>query len=141
MRQIVAPINSDARADEILQLVARALPEVELVSDDVLDRAVLPPTNIQDTARCDGGCRLGHLPVRPRQLEGSASIYFRHADFKGSVISSLVGALEVDDEVDCLVGVEAKGAIGVDTNDRAVGSIETALVVDVRVVLKPGEQG
>jgi SEC-C motif len=35
--QIVASVNSDARADEILQLVARALPDAELVSDDVLD--------------------------------------------------------------------------------------------------------
>ncbi len=35
--QIVASVNSDARADEILQLVARALPHAELVSDDVLD--------------------------------------------------------------------------------------------------------
>ena len=35
--QIVASVNSDARANEILQLVARALPDAELVSDDVLD--------------------------------------------------------------------------------------------------------
>lgn len=35
--QIVASVNSDARADEILQLVARALPDAELVCDDVLD--------------------------------------------------------------------------------------------------------
>jgi hypothetical protein len=35
--EIVASVNSDARADEILQLVARALPDAELVSDDVLD--------------------------------------------------------------------------------------------------------
>lgn len=35
--QIVASVNSDARADEILQLVTRALPDGELVSDDVLD--------------------------------------------------------------------------------------------------------
>jgi SEC-C motif len=35
--QIVASVNSDARADEILQLVARVLPDAELVSDDVLD--------------------------------------------------------------------------------------------------------
>ncbi len=35
--EIVASVNSDARADEILQLVARVLPHAELVSDDVLD--------------------------------------------------------------------------------------------------------
>ena len=35
--QIVASVNSNARADEILQLVAQALPHAELVSDDVLD--------------------------------------------------------------------------------------------------------
>ena len=35
--QIVASVNSDARADEILQLVTRAVPDAELVSDDVLD--------------------------------------------------------------------------------------------------------
>jgi hypothetical protein len=35
--QIVASTNSDARADEILALVARALPGAELVSDEVLD--------------------------------------------------------------------------------------------------------
>jgi hypothetical protein len=37
--QIVASVNSDARAEEILRLVARAIPDAEMLSDDELDMA------------------------------------------------------------------------------------------------------